>query len=89
MYSTQGLPQVFVDFKIMMETSIPANGHPRPAFAHYQTLFTKLSQVKYTISNNIQAMIILSCLPASMSVVAQLLVQTKDVSGSIITSTLE
>ena len=30
---------------------------------HFQTLFTKLSQVKYTIPDNIQAMIVLSHLP--------------------------
>ena len=88
-YSTQGLPQVFTDFKAIMDTSIPANGHLGPAFACFQTLFTKLSQAQYTIADNIQTMIVLSCLPATMSVVTQLLVQTKNTSGNIIAPTLD
>ena len=52
-YGTQGLSQVFVDFKAMMDTLIPVNGHLRPAFVHFQTLFTKLSQAQYAIPDNI------------------------------------
>ena len=40
------------------------------------------------IPNNIQAMIILSCLPHTMSVIVQLLAQTKDSAGNIIAPTL-
>ena len=57
-----------------METMTLANSHPDPAFARFQTLFMKLSQVKYTIPNNIQAMIVLSYLPQTTLVVVQLLV---------------
>ena len=73
----------------MMDTSIPANEHPGPAFTHFQILFTKLSQAQYTIPDNIQVIIVLSCLPATMSVIMQLLVQTKDTSGNVISPTLE
>ena len=72
-----------------MDTLIPANGYPGPAFTCFQTLFTKLSQAQYTIPDNIQAMIILSYLPATMSVITQLLAQTKDALGNVITSTLD
>ena len=72
-----------------MDTSIPANGHPGAAFVHFQTLFTKLSQVQYAIPDNIQAMIILSHLPTTISVIMQLLVQTKDALGNVITPTLD
>ena len=68
-YSTQGLLQVFADFKVMMNTLIPANGHPGPAIVYFQTLFTKLSQAQYAIPDNIQAMIVLSHLPTTMSVI--------------------
>ena len=88
-YDTQGLPQVFADFKAMIDTLILANGHLGPAFMHFQTLFTKLSQAQYIIPGNIQAMIVLSCLPATMSIVVQLLVQIKDTLGIVITPTLD
>ena len=87
-YGTQGLAQVFADSKATMDTSIPVNKHLGLAFAHFQTLFTKLSQAQYAILDNIQAMIDLSCLPATMSVITQLLVQTKNSLRNIIASTL-
>ena len=87
-YGVQELPQVYTDFKAMMELSVPANSHLGSIFACFQTLFTKLSQVKYMIPDNIQAMIILSCLPQTISVITQLLVQTKDSAGNIIAPTL-
>ena len=68
----------------MMKTMIPANSHLGPAFTRFQILFTKLSQAKYMILDNIQAMIILSHLPHTMSVVVQLLVQTMDSTGNVI-----
>ena len=88
-YDTQGLPQIFADFKAMMDTLIPANGHPGPAFMYFKTLFTKLSQAQYTIPGNIQAMIVLSCLSATIYIVVQLLVQIKDTLENVITTTLD
>ena len=66
-YGAQELLQVYTDFKVMMES------HPDPTFTRFQTLFTKLSQAKYMIPDNIQAMIVLSCLPHIMLVIVQLL----------------
>ena len=83
-YGAQELLQVYTDFKVMMEIMIPANSHPDPTFTRFQTLFTKLSQAKYMIPDNIQAMIVLSCLTHIMLVVVQLLAQTKDSTGNII-----
>ena len=87
-YGIQGLPQVYANFKAIMETMIPVNNHPGPAFTRFQTLFTKLSQAKYTIPDNIQAMIILSCLLHTMLIVMQLFAKTKDSTGNVIASTL-
>ena len=33
-YGTQGLPQVYTNFKVMMEMIISANSHLGPTFAH-------------------------------------------------------
>ena len=88
MAAIQGLPQVYADFKAMMETMIPANSHLGPTLARFQTLFTKLSQAKYTIPNNIQVVIILSHLPHTILIIMQLLVQTKDSMSNVIAPTL-
>ena len=42
-YGAQGLPQVYTDFKVMMEMMISTNSHLGPVFTRFQTLFTKLS----------------------------------------------
>ena len=73
----------------MMNTLILANRHPEPAFTCFQTLFTKLSQAQYAILDNIQVMIDLFCLPATMSIIAQLLAQTKDPFENVIAFTLD
>ena len=60
---------------------IPHTSHPAPALNKVEMLFTQLDTAGYSFSAKVQAMLLLTNLPAMMDVVAQIIAQAKDSTG--------
>ena len=60
---------------------IPHTSHPAPALNKVEMLFTQLDTAGYSLSAKVQAMLLLTNLPAMMDVVAQMIAQVKDSTG--------
>ncbi|KAF9228900.1 hypothetical protein BS17DRAFT_812847 [Gyrodon lividus] len=64
---------VFMEFKVMMDTTIPENQHPAPAFSKMTAHFVHLKEFKYKVPNKVQVMIVLAKIRRYMDTIAQLL----------------
>ena len=65
------------ELKKLLSTTIPANQHPAPALRSCAANFAYLKEARFEISLPVQAMILVTKLPSSMEVIAQLINQTK------------
>ncbi|KIK81893.1 hypothetical protein PAXRUDRAFT_154980 [Paxillus rubicundulus Ve08.2h10] len=72
-FAKPSITSIYMEFKAMMDTSIPVGNHPAPAFAKMTAHFACLKEFKYELPNSMQVMIALTKLPQYMNVVACLL----------------
>jgi hypothetical protein len=74
-YNQPDIMTVYIDFKTVMETTIPENTDPSLTIDKITTLFGKLHDNGVQVPNNVQAMILLAKMPRYMDSVAQLIGQ--------------
>ncbi|KIK89215.1 hypothetical protein PAXRUDRAFT_14394 [Paxillus rubicundulus Ve08.2h10] len=72
-FTKPSIASIYMEFKEMIDTSIPEANHPAPAFAKMTAHFARLKEFKYEIPNGVQVVIVLAKLPQYMNVVAHLL----------------
>ncbi|KIK81090.1 hypothetical protein PAXRUDRAFT_156923 [Paxillus rubicundulus Ve08.2h10] len=72
-FAKPSITSIYMEFKAMMDTTIPEGNHPAPAFAKITAHFVHPKEFKYDIPYRVQVMIILAKFPQYMNVVAHLL----------------
>jgi len=75
-YGAPGIPSAFLEFKGIMDTVIPNGSDPSPAIDKILAHYTRLTAMKWTISEDILAMILLAKAPPSMESLVQVSVMT-------------
>ena len=77
-YAKPTLATIFTDFKVILETSLPNLGNPKPSIQRIECLFTWMKNASYLVMDNIQALILLAKIPPSLDTVVQIIAQAKD-----------
>ena len=80
-FSTVGIAAAYVLFKELLNLCIPDSFHPSPAFSKAEMLFAHLKSAGYEFNDKCQVMMLLTKLPPSMDIVAQMFTQVKDTSS--------
>jgi len=70
-YGAPGMPTAFLEFKGIMDTVIPNGSDPSPAIDKILAHYTRLQAMKWNISPDLIAMIIMAKAPSSMESVVQ------------------
>ena len=71
-YSNPGVSHVFIEFKAMMDTVIPAHQDPFPAINKILTHFIRLKEIGFKLSEKVQVMMFLVKCPSTMETIIQL-----------------
>ena len=77
-YAASGISGASTPFKELLDTRIASSSYPTPSLNKVKNLFTRLNSMGYKFPANIQVMLLLTKLPESMNVIAQMIVQAKD-----------
>ena len=82
-YGTPGISHAYVEFKGMMDTVIPNNADPSPALDKIMAHNTRLKGMSFDIPDQVLAMIIVSKIPPSMEMIAQMtMIASKDATSA-------
>ena len=80
-FSTVGIAVAYALFKELLDLHIPDLSHPSPAFSKAEMLFAHLKSAGYEFNDKCQVMMLLTKLPLSMDIVAQMFTKVKDTSS--------
>ena len=88
-YAAHRISGAFALSKELLDMKVAQSSHPIPSINKVAMLFTHLESAGHKFPENIRAMLLLTKLPPSMNIVAQIIVQAKDASGKAKTPTVE
>ena len=88
-YTSPGIAGAYALFKELLDMQIPLLSHPTLGLSKVQTLFSCLKKAGYKIPANIQGMFLFVKLPLLMDVVAQMVIQAKDMASKLVDPTIE
>ncbi|KAF9226997.1 hypothetical protein BS17DRAFT_813937 [Gyrodon lividus] len=64
-FSNVSVTSIFIEFKAMMDTTIPENQCPAPTFSKMTVHFAHLKEFKYKVPDKVQVMIVLTKVPVT------------------------
>ena len=83
-YAMPGIAGAYALFKELLDCKVTSSAHLEPSINKILTIYVRLESAGFELSDELEAMFLLAKLPASMSVVAQMIVQKKDSAGKTV-----